>query len=164
MDSTSVLSITEHPPLFYLFRAFFFLIFPLHLWNFNLNEDTWINKVLFCWIAILDLWVNLKKILNEYRDFLRSPLSIYKNVLEVFFIEWVWQVQTISYMYFEGFLIFTVFTEIFYSFLSDLMIAIEEVKQVWCEQKVSAAMREFICFNWPLTERCFLLPAFRFWW
>ena len=30
-----------------------------------------------------------KKILNEYRDFLRSPLSIYKNVLEVFFIEWV---------------------------------------------------------------------------
>lgn len=76
-----------------------------------------------------------KKILNEYRDFLRSPLSIYKNVLEVFFIEWVWQVQTISYMYFEGFLIFTVFTEIFYSFVSDLMIAIEEVKQVWCEKK-----------------------------
>lgn len=163
MDSTSVLSITEHPPLFYLFRAFF-KNFPLHLWNFNLNEDTWINKVLFCWIAILDLWVNLKKILNEYRVFLRSPLSIYKNVLEVFFIEWVWQVQTISYMYFEDFLIFTVFTEIFYSFVSDLMIAIEEVKQVWCEQKVSAAMRGFICFNWSLTERCFLLPAFRFWW
>lgn len=50
-------------------------------------------------------------------------------------------------MYFEDFLIFTVFTEIFYSFVSDLMIAIEEVKQVWCEQKVSAAMRGFICFN-----------------
>lgn len=47
-------------------------------------------------------------------------------------------------MYFEGFLIFTVFTEIFYSFVSDLVIAIEEVKQVWCEQKVSAAMRVFI--------------------
>ena len=116
------------------------------LWNFNLNEDTWINKVLFCWIAILDLWVNLKKIL-KYRDFLR----IYKNVLEVFFIEWVWQAQTISHMYFEGFLIFTVFTEIFYSFVFDLMIAIEEVKQVWCEQKVSAAMRGFILIiNWTL--------------
>ena len=67
------------------------------------------------------------------------------------FIEWVWQAQTISHMYFEGFLIFTVFTEIFYSFVFDLMIAIEEVKQVWCEQKVSAAMRGFILIiNWTL--------------
>lgn len=164
MDSTSVLSITEHPPLFYLFRAFFFFNFSSPFVKFQ-SEWRYMDKQSFILLNSHSRSLSqTKKILNEYRDFLRSPLSIYKNVLEVFFIEWVWQVQTISYMYFEGFLIFTVFTEIFYSFVSDLMIAIEEVKQVWCEQKVSAAMRGFICFNWPLTERCFLLPAFRFWW